>query len=1698
MHTDVLGVRISPPSVEFFDVKAGDSYTATVTVKNISKSGKRIRIHGPQSQLFELVLLNPDTAVAPGLSLTATLQFSPDRDEDLKERLILVSDDDVLEIPILAFCPRCFLEVDSEVDFGSLVANSKVISEEIHIFNHGSAPGAFKIAYKGASPVNISPTSGIVEPKTIQLIKVELCTNQPMTVNEVAKVKLQDSEDTFLKIKAEVVEQALELLASTASGERLEFVRFGAAYFGTAKLEQVVLFNNSPQPCDWVAVLQDDAIGTEVGTDIEKSTAAALLQMALRNKGKEVDAAALISCLPNEGHLGPYGKIMLSLCFSPAYIRNLEDETNCDEPAKQDYSLFMKFEIVGSKDSFIHDQTSGRHPNNENKLKCTELAVTGTGLPVSLTPTPGPCFDFKEIYMGERVEMLCVLQNRSPLLPVVFRFQKTANFIISPSKGKIDCGLQQDVVLSFAPHQIGSFTVCQLIDIFGQVAVLGRSSVQLKFRPFHQIGLRFSGTCNPLSKKIQPKFNPGITPAVTNETGQCVEVDAEKLANCSNMVRMAVLSASKTGIHAHRRSRSLERNKLIAFPNDRSASIRPHSRNEHYRTIFTKAERYNYVDPEFAYTEEEEKQRKAHKEYYLQFIHNLRDVRLQKAKERELGDTRDEVDIGIKPAAGLRPRRLLLRDIESGKVEERSLGRSRLLTTCTLAAMETRSTSRPVNDGINVVPSTTQEKEDCSKTLTAQQLHQVIIGPSTINFGDVCVQSVSSRQLSIVNNLPVYVWVQVEIDCQELQQSSPLSHVVPPVSRAYLPLVFETSKLGKFQKSVTYTVNKKHAGHILVVGTVVPVSLELSAAEIVLSPSHNFLAEAGYRGTVTLTNPRNHPAEFTWKPIITENGIAFSIRPATGTVEAYRELDCEVVWHPSYYSPLEGVFDLCVHHGNTTGLKCVAKVGSTNVQLVEHHIVFGAVAQNFTTVKRVVLRNTGQNHAYFQVFDVYPLPGMSVTPSEGVVPVGGQKELEVHFTPSAVVKFDTRVEIAVRKMKPLELRIGGSVEPPQVDINVKNFNFHGVYSGSTKAIPFTLQNKSAARARVEFDLSEHKDFAVVFSDHSGNNKEPHLYSLEMEGKQNVECFLIFSPKEVAAYDFNLPVTLNNMGAPSPPPSSIPKTPSLIEKHIVTPRPQTVHVATPSRRVQATALRPPLEMSKNTLEFQLPAALSGNESPSTNISSQMLELRNTSQEDVKWKFGKSKTTQDTEEGVLNLSPEAGTLKPSQSVSVTVKFSPALPGDYKVDVLLFLNDEDIHPYRLLSVRGTLNQPSFTFQPPRVNFTPVPLDTEAAATVTIIPMNYTRNSSIQVEIPEVELQDGTRVKPFLVHFPQGSAITALPKAQSESLTCRISFKSSQPAAFISNIIFMDEHGNRFNLQVAATADNCLLTAYPYLALHRADQHIVLRSAHLNGDNGKFHNAGEAILHPCYSPGSLSRSTSSSSTFCVTSSTGEESLSDTVDGNTTSNGKKKKEEADPTVRMTMLGIPTFPTADSELGYFYQTVTKAVQKWFSLFGWPKGPHPITIPQTLRSSVCKVQTSGSAVYRKTSHQINHGKATFTIYDMLLHLSGQMLPGINTSQSLPCDLTKRVLQLHGQHSTLLAFLRAQGSCLSYVRPEFLLEPDEFKHWSELQAQLAELPENKESGWERSQAANLAGLDNNSFESLSKQAWTDVLLQIYKAR
>ncbi|XP_068446525.1 cilia- and flagella-associated protein 47-like isoform X2 [Clinocottus analis] len=1710
-------IRIDPPVVQFNDVTVGQVYRRTVTITNVGKTSRKIKMGKPALKLFKLTASSTTKVVASGLSVSGLLEFSPEEEKEVRDSLVIhIDDSETININLLGFPKACSFLMDSVLDFGCIAASSQVINKHHQVTNQGSAPGVFQVQYNGDPSVTISPCSGVVAAGATQWLKVELRTDRPRQINEKALLKLQNCSAVVLSITAKVVDQSLEVF--DLQGAALSCLWLGHVYFGTSCVENVVLRNNAPQACDWVGLLQDTAAGTEAGVNLQKITGGALLEGKERCSPVNHDVSQVLVCVPKQGKLGPYDKTTVAVCFSPMSKSTSDERKRHHSTRRQDYCLFLKFESVGSRYGFT------QHNGNSS----VELAVTGSGLPVSLVPSPSRKFDFLTCVTGQRVDLLCVLQNLCPQLPVNFRFRKLAHFTTKPSTGTIAPGQCKDVVLSFTARQQGSFQVCQRLDVLGHVVRNPTEDVTgLELHCFHTITLNLSAVSRSETTHPVPKLNPGISPAMTNPTGTLPYVRSSDLSRCRVMVPAAVLCADQTQLHKHRKQRSLktEEEEFLAFPNDRATSIRPTS-DKQYRTIFTGVRRYRYVDTSYAFTEEEEERRQKHRQIYADFFEQLRRTRLQKTNERQQDDMEDDVDMGMVCSRGLDPPTLRISDLESIKISETKPDYSSASRRS--CPKDKTFINRQVNSQVmNAVPSTTQEVADCNRTLTAQELFQVVIAPMSIDFGEVCVHSVCIRTLELVNHLSVFVWVQLEVDCPELQGSSPLSHVLPPHSVNTLPLTFQSSKLGHFYRPVSFSVNQQHPGQILVQAQVISVALELSTDLLVLRPTHTWLAQSGYRSSVTLRNQRNRTAEFTWRPLVTESGILFSIRPATGSVEPYRELDCEVVWHPSFSSPSEGDFDLCVHEGNTQRLHCVAKVGSTSVQLADTKVTFGSVPLNMPSVRTAVLHNTGKNHAYYQVLDVYPLPGLIVSPADGVVPTGGQAALKLHFSPDSVVKFDTRVEIALRNMKSIELRVGGSVESPNVDISVARFQFHGVHAGSRRAIPFALTNHSPAAARVTFGLAEYTDFSLHLAQPSALpyshamqqssqsccmviEKEQGASVVEVRGNQTVDCYLVFSPIQAASYDFELPLKVNKARWPTASPSP-PSTPSSCStsyplsadsrRHVVKSLPQSVAMETPwPRRVQATVLCAPLEMSPSSLEFNVEP-----QPPQSDVYTKTIELKVVSEGSVFWRQGARKhvywwfdcegnaVTEYMREGALCVvSPSSGRLGPGQSIDLTVSVSTEdiTMGSSRVTKLslpLYLGDkegqgmggEEGHdPYRELSITITIQHPYITIHPSQILLTPVPLEGVASATLTLLAIGYPHGTTVSAEVDEVDLEDGAKIWPVSIIFPEGNNIPAQnvdqrhpvgmqnPEANSTSLTCSVSFCSAIPLSLCTTITITDHLHNKFKVKLCAIADNCVLTVWPYMAMHRSEQQIVLKTGA---------TAVEAILQHHHTPSPASGPTSSSSSlFDRDGSTTKNSTSDSFPDSDSESGQASRN-----TDFSLNGAPEFPAANSEEGLYYQNVLTAVERWFSLFGWPSGPHPISVPHTLRRVVSQIQRNPSSA---RTYRVIQNKDSRSVVDMLHHLTGKQIPGIPRCQTFSTDIGQRTDQLLQQHEAMLTFLRVHGACLCHIRPGYLLDMQEFNHW-------CLLLQSKEEEH---------GLDYSSvdYESLSKRSWTDVLLQTYK--
>ena len=112
---------VSPPEVEFTHFKPHTTYEATLSFKNQTRNAKYIRALQPESRFFKLSepkCSSSTLKVAPGLSLSYTVYFTPEEDADYECDLIVLTEHEKFVVPVRALGSRGRLVLPSKLDFG--------------------------------------------------------------------------------------------------------------------------------------------------------------------------------------------------------------------------------------------------------------------------------------------------------------------------------------------------------------------------------------------------------------------------------------------------------------------------------------------------------------------------------------------------------------------------------------------------------------------------------------------------------------------------------------------------------------------------------------------------------------------------------------------------------------------------------------------------------------------------------------------------------------------------------------------------------------------------------------------------------------------------------------------------------------------------------------------------------------------------------------------------------------------------------------------------------------------------------------------------------------------------------------------------------------------------------------------------------------------------------------------------------------------------------------------------------------------------------------------------------------------------------------------------------------------------------------------------------------------------------------------
>lgn len=1438
-------MRILPADLKFESIKPGVLYAMTFSIVNTTKIAHRIRIQAPKNPCFALNYI-PSGAVAPGLDIRAEIECQiPDSypHNFISETVIANMGPHQMEIPIFASKPCAIVNFNPTANIG-LIAEGQTITYDLMLENIGEMEGEVEVLRAEVDEatqnpnredpiVSITPStftlksknfpevSGARYPPNKMKVEIKFQGVEVGNFREMLRVKVSGYPDPLpLDLSAQTVLQRLSLLQSGGNGI-IDNLEFGTVFYGQSKAISAVLVNNGPQQVNYfVTYMSDDDDKGVGGHNHDEQAPSQERSMVL---------------YPSEGIIQPFSQITVSVRFFP----------ELSIPNKG----FIKKHISESHEpKFMSSRASIECAENG---KGVTFNMQGTAVMPSYAISP-TVLRFENCPVYDRRDILVTLQNKSTV-PITFDFSKVAHFKMDPTKGALQPNETATIVASFIPGQLGHFASKMTMSVSGG----------LRTTELHLIG----GADDPGNRK---QLTGGPQKLVEEFTTQYKFVDTKektgKLRSGPGKDAPEVNPADN-GLNVQA-SASLTTYTRMA-PWDSKEFLASNSWDEFYSETGG-GKGLSGEDPTFSF--QELQRRHDHKQKYNDFLQQSHNQRLtfkqQKAHAAVLarnGPDRSNpngIDMGMhrgleEPALRI-PRAgdplWLANGAQDGDGSLVPGGRSRI------PLDESRLIQKKYHDA----PRTQAEIRDCSAELGYEDLKLIISSHKILNFGRVCINSVTAKNFAITNDLQQCVLIRLESNSfePELRQSRPEAQVVPGGAAAGFDIYFQCHDLGKYKKTFSWSINGNHAYKVGVVAEVVPIELKLDKTKLLMEFPEDSM-DKSISEDVVLHNPGNAVAEFLWGA----NG-AFQCFPERGVIDPGQSAMIKVQWTPKQGKSNEDELGLHISGGLDQTLKVIGELKEAKADFDSKKLSMGVVAVGMEVMMSTNLKNTSANPVVFHFDAVDEKYGLVIRPESGRILPGEAFQICVTVNPKAPMSYENvTISADIRGGKPVTVKLSGESKIPELSLVEKTFGFGLVVVGSEYRVPMTLVNKSTISACLVLDVIDYPEFTPTMGegaevhrngsqkDGVGNVLEPfvqadlhtafataddinsaagdglhtpkhqeNIWKITLAAGQTFSGHLIFKPSKAQTHDFALQLYMQGL--------------------------QEQEATQFDCRVTADGLASRLGLSTMVVDF-------GDRVVSRDPSACMTYYKEFTLQNLDVLRGLSFTVKDkaepprpstsTESSTVSSKPGTGKSKPGTagstasgggkrgkgdkdgdtpgafgtsppvfvifptenslpsgaSTPMRVTFLPQNNGEYVKKLYVYISDQPdtSRPYLTLLCRGSGVFPRLSFDRPQISLPAVPLGIASRATFTILNNGYD-NLVLQYR------QSPTIPVPLEVTFPDGQelGLTAL-KAR-----VNVASMAESPISWAGKLEFYDNDGERFAIDVSGVADCSLFTCFSF----------------------------------------------------------------------------------------------------------------------------------------------------------------------------------------------------------------------------------------------------------------------------------------------
>ena len=969
-------------------------------------------------------------------------------------------------------------------------------------------------------------------------------------------------------------------------------------------------------------------------------------------------------------------------------------------------------------------------------------------------------------------------------------------------------------------------------------------------------------------------------------------------------------------------------------------------------------------------------------------------------------------------------------------------------------------------------PATSAQRRECARVLIPSEIAKLSAGPSRLDFGSVAGGSTHVKYFAFTNGTAQAVSARLELrrgtsvvseattrfsSVSEFVPSEPSNEsgvvslrggassetrVVPAGDTAHFAIELEALNGDEhrtpFKETVAYVVNDNPGALFSfdVVAEIIPAALDLDCETKRFAFDANDDASFSVTETIRVSNPNGDPARFAWD---VPPGCAFDVHPREGEVPGRSATHVAVTWTPSETRrENERTLEMFVAGDATPRtLRCVGECGAPALGFAEKLLQFGCVPAGLPARRVVTLRNTSAHDAVFAVDDrhesrledvsVIAATRVTTDPQRGRVPAGGVFDIDVLYVNPSRGKHRSNLVIHVRGGKTVRLPVSVDAITPEVSVVERALRFGDARVGSTATIDATLRNDSPVDATLCLDARSTPELSVSCSKHAwspelyddppvarmprseqtvfglmgnrivnalvargsaiaaarrgwGEDKGGDRFKIRVVPNSELRVTLAYEPKEAHAGVKQFFLPLYQEGVPVED-----VTP---EERIDLQECESVAslLAVP---VSVRASEPRVRLSSHAIAFGPKVAMREGTRRTEHVKT--FFLKHNDQEEktaasgsdgaVRWALGKP--ADPASASAFSFAPRRGVLRRGETAEITCAFAPRETSTYECDVPLFLDahrdDEEEEQQRGVKTPYSFLSVSGEGVRPRLDFD--------AREIVLAPTPPGVPTTRRFHL----VNRGYANERVSHRLPSDTNKIDLRVTYPEgtqigvarpSLPVDVTFVSSVPVSFTAAIDFLDEEGNRFCVPCSGVADNSALTLENFVDANNA--------------NGEFDDRLVVAAGAAGSPGGAG---------ALASAKGKR--------------KKEKEELPADLAPVVLrDAASLKTPTPEQAERSGANCAALALWLEATT-PRGPFAREdLPSSLRAR-------GGRVF----------------VDLVEFWSGRTFLGKTLNAS--ADPRARARQTLRQYEALLTHLKSCGATLSGVRPELLIDPDDFR-------------------------------------------------------